>query len=173
MMLLTLDRHTDTHVAFRLYGARQAGAPLYKGWEQYAEEKLAECNVSKPNELDAPIQLLNNDEHISAAIKLGLFDAALVLAYDGHSIRTRSIEHRELFLDSMSSAVHSEDELPLRPHRYEIPSDRIFFISPIISLRFLIMEKATKNMGICRLACTLMSQLRQVIYPSAFHMGMK
>lgn len=123
MLLLTLDSHTDTRKAFSSYACRRSSSTSWHDVDDIIDEKIDLCNVKNPKSLDIHIQNLKNDEHISAAIRLGLFDAAIVLAYNGLSSGTCSIE-----LEEVGYAMCSDEDVAPRPHTYEVPEDKIFYL---------------------------------------------
>lgn len=115
LFLLTLDHHTDTHPAFyrQAYGAHTMAFPfdaLRRHW-------IAELDFADPASVEVAVQRLRHDEHISAALNVKIFAAALVVAIDGTS-PTYSLEYEY--------ARRTGQPLPPRPHRYHIPDPKIF-----------------------------------------------
>lgn len=128
-MLLTLDTHTDTHEPFirYAYSAARSSEKSNDEWFGYAEAMLSTCDWTRIETIEAALPHLRNDEHIQAAIKIGVLDAAFVIAVNTHN-PTRPREYRELYSDPMAHMFHLDDELPVRPHHYDRPKDSLFYI---------------------------------------------
>ena len=127
-LLFTIDHHTDTREAFRQATYKAVASIIVNEDKLFAERaRLIDTIVfSNPGTVEAAVRLLNWDEHIDAGIESKILDAAVVLAHNSQ-FATWPIERQEEKKFRFAWA-DSGKSVPLRPHHYEEPCDRIFYL---------------------------------------------
>jgi hypothetical protein len=124
LVLLTLDKHTDTHPALAKYGYWEAQKQR-RDSEDLISELLSAADWNNLESIDAILPVVKHDEHIATAIELGVLHTAFVLSQDERR-PTRSNEYNELFEGPLAHFLHNECELPPRPYHYDRPANGIF-----------------------------------------------
>ncbi len=126
LVLLTLDKHTDTHPALvkHAYSKSQESG---RDRTQIIKELLGATHWNDLESINSLLPCVRNDEHIATAIDLGILEAAFVLSFN-ETNPTASIEYDALFSAPMAYLFHKKDELPPRPHNYKRPFDGVFYL---------------------------------------------
>jgi len=135
LRLVTIDHHCDTHEAFlrRVFINHEIDRQL--------QASLCDSIIpALPSTVEAAVTALRHDEHIDAAIRSGILDAAFVIArQDQRSIR--SLEHvAHAALESQLVAVQfakfwQTNPRPLPPMTYRMPADRMVAVHPVGFMR--------------------------------------
>ncbi len=138
--LITLDCHTDTHTAFTGFIYYRSGeATLPDNIDEQSDTLCREIDYREIGNVDNATSKLRNDEHIDAAIKAGVINAAFVISYFGYN-DLKSIEeskHREGFKTTFENNVRATTEpvCPVAPDTIYIkiiPPNSIFLFSKLI-----------------------------------------
>ncbi|MDX8123096.1 UPF0489 family protein [Janthinobacterium sp. GMG2] len=128
--LITLDHHTDTLEAFMRYryAATSQGFNAQDTTRDDAmlSELIKELNWRDDDAVTDSIELLRNDEHISAALYAGILDWAF--SFNLSMYTTSSIEEDNWRKNDIYNRIHSIPS-PERPYTYKRPPDNIFKIS--------------------------------------------
>ena len=125
LILITLDHHTDTKLAFLTsnYVYDYAQGNLDKSLERIAE-RVAQIDPKREEDIKQAVADLRNDEQIDAAIRLGLFEFAF--CFNNKNKNTRSTEEEEYFADDISFLLKSP---PQPPFTYAVPDRNIYEIA--------------------------------------------
>ncbi len=126
LTLVTLDRHTDTSPALSVdytdYHAVEGGAsddsssePEFTRWQKRV---LARFRDAEPEVLDALVERIQNDEHIDAALRLGIVDRALIVSSQagrtGDALIPGASVYRPVCAPSCEQASHEDAACPRR-----------------------------------------------------------
>lgn len=127
--LITLDHHTDTHLAFlRHLHSKRGGLASVPFAQCVAEANDACSKIKSESDIKAAVSFLRNDEQIDFAIRSGVVSHAYVISHDTNpQFVMRSEEYKAWF----SEKVKPENLFRgIVPHRepdlhYEMPENRI------------------------------------------------
>jgi hypothetical protein len=131
LFLVTLDHHTDTQYPFlrRLVGTTNI--------EAASEERLFACNIQADSSVKDCIEDLACDEQIQTATKLGIFDAAFVISWDGNTDIPLAKEMSQYLQENHKYLLHdfptanwtaTQPSLPLRPFSYARTENSIYVL---------------------------------------------
>lgn len=122
--LLTLDHHTDTHLAFLKHNYNKLNGPEHSVLVHEANAMCAQ--VKNRAGIEASIQLIRNDEHIDFAIRTGIISHAYVVSHDvDPAFCLHSNEHRQ-WQEEKRDFINWKRDIPKpNTHTYQMPSDRI------------------------------------------------
>lgn len=157
LYLVSLDYHSDDREAFKAAFCQQYGCRSEDdNYEEFVKERLDKIDISNEQSIRQGLVGLKNDEHIDAAIRLGILDGAIVICLQ-HSHGTDSNEvaewrrhqtplerlqwqrnkQRGFFRKLIDWLVRnrqwsddSEDPKPLPPYTYSVPDSKIFQLDP-------------------------------------------
>lgn len=115
-LLFTIDHHTDTRTAFGQHAVRTVGMNYFAERQRL----LDAIRADDPATLEVAVKLLDCDEHINAAIEVDIVDAAIVLAHNDQLVT---------WPKELSTFTQRDNPAPPRPHTYEAPADRIFYLA--------------------------------------------
>lgn len=133
--LITIDHHCDTHEAFlrRTFINHKVDRQLQASF-------CAAIDPAVPSTVEAAVAALRHDEHIDAAIRSGILDAAFVIArQDQRSIR--SLEHtahaalEKQMVPVQLAKFWQTNPRPLPPMTYRMPTDRMVAVHPVGFMR--------------------------------------
>lgn len=121
-ILFSFDYHTDTKMAFERkleFGGLNPLTP-----EEQSLYKCALVNTMDDSSVLSAISELNHDEHIDAAIKLGILNCAYII--QNQNPGTLSIEQSQWISDNFSGANFFKNRpAPTPPFTYDPPANRI------------------------------------------------
>ena len=125
LRLLTLDAHTDTEDAFHRYACEAGksepwGRPI--SYEQDRVARIARLSADDASSVEAAIQDLHHDEHIDAAIRSGILDAAFILAHGTSGVSEEFPLDRMVLLDDRKLQSGGDAERQLRDEIIEAVS---------------------------------------------------
>lgn len=124
-ILLSLDYHTDTHQAFQNY--MYYNANLFVGAEGDIRTSLCAAISLRdfPSFMDTTSHL-RNDEHIDAALRMGILDRAYIIQHHDRT-GTLSIEQEQYFkaFDTVAHIMGLQHP-PQPPFSYRLPDNKIF-----------------------------------------------
>lgn len=130
--LLTLDHHTDTHIAFlrHIYQSFGNGMPIdIKSEVLIKEAKRLSLEHAQSMDADLSQRMLRNDEHIDFAIRAGIISHANVISRQTNApFVIRSAEYTAWFKEKNHPRYWIGGvEAPPRPAdiTYELPENRI------------------------------------------------
>lgn len=125
LILITLDHHTDTAMAFRksdfVHDGR--GRSTEDVIEDRIRERLSQVDWRDVSSVEKAVSALSNDEQIDAAIRVGIFSFAFCI---NHHDETRSVEQQQWLEDN--GWQRAEIKRPESPFTYEMPDNRAFEI---------------------------------------------
>jgi len=119
LLLLTFDYHTDVLEAFLRLTFKDLGEP-FEHCKLRIQRRLSQVDISDPESVRLAVVELRNDEHIDAAIRLGIFTLAFCFNYRESTL---SIEERR-YLDG--GGWHIGLPQPKQPFTYTVPANQIF-----------------------------------------------
>jgi hypothetical protein len=131
LFLITFDHHTDIQIPFlkQLVGAPdiiEKSADRLSRYDIQNDERVIDC-----------ISNLACDEQIQAAIKLGIFDSAFVISWDGITDVPLSTEMSQYYMKMQAFLLKdspwgdkttSEPNLPERPFSYISTENNIYIV---------------------------------------------
>ncbi len=137
--LLTLDYHTDTMMAFRGYLSQLEADGDYDETFDFRDERRARLALVDPSDeasLQQAVTHLRYDEHIDAAIRLGVIETAFVICHDGAGLALESNEQLALWeagktkisvqgLDGEFEIEALGTGVATGPFTYTLPEDRM------------------------------------------------
>lgn len=126
LILITLDHHTDTKLAFFTsnFVYDHAHGNLEKSLDRIAE-RVAQIDPRNEEHIRLAVADLRNDEQIDAAIRLGLFDFAF--CFNNQRKNTRSIEEEAYLADEF----YFLSEPPQPPFTYGVPDRKIYELAEV------------------------------------------
>lgn len=135
LRLITIDHHCDTHEAF----LRRAFIN-HEVDRQRQASLCAAIDPAVPSTVEAAVIALRHDEHIDAAIRSGILDAAFVIApQDQRSIRSlEHTAHAELerqLVPAQLAELWQTNPRPLPPMTYRMPTNRMVAVHPVEFMR--------------------------------------
>lgn len=134
--LLTLDFHTDTMVAFRGYLSRQR-ATWQEGFDLEAsvQKRIAQVDLNDDRSLQLAAAELKHDEHIDAAIRLGIIETAFVICSDRFNSGIESNEQIALEEATRTKYLFNGEEIWMPgtgvaepPFTYTLPENRMVIL---------------------------------------------
>ena len=119
LILITLDHHTDTLLAFQ----RSTFVPNREQQLSIIAERVAQIDLQNDEHVKQAVADLRNDEQIDAAVQAGIFRYAF--CFNNQHTNTRSIE-QDAFLADIFGPVFGARPQP--PFTYAIPEQGFFEI---------------------------------------------
>ncbi|WP_434277419.1 hypothetical protein [Acinetobacter sp. CE-15] len=143
--VISLDHHTDTMDALRFFAScernRDRANPSYN--ESYLEkiqkEHLYPVDLEDRDAMNCLVIKLNHDEHIDAAIKLGIISHSISIQWSDSS-GTSSVEEEiwrskdwrnqveKVSMLELQELINNPPQYPEPPYNYNLPEDRMFII---------------------------------------------
>jgi hypothetical protein len=125
-ILITLDHHTDTVLAFRhhLCSSNNYFTTSAARFTELADEECHKIDYRNLAIVRDAVSRLQNDEHIDAAIRAGIIDQAYAITYS--AVGTCRVRYEHLTLEQRQILFGSID---LDNCQYEPPFTRIFEVA--------------------------------------------
>ncbi len=129
--LLTIDYHTDTHLAFLRYAHNVRGgnpAATKPHAKQDRAARLAKLSWDDDASVEAAVRDLHHDEHIDAAIQCGIVETVFVLGHERNDA-LESLEMEAWWERNPNILAQPGDPRPEPPFTYAIPSNRVVLLA--------------------------------------------
>jgi len=131
LRLITLDHHCDTQESF-LGAAFDGKSKVAKSKQDALRSAL---DPSAEHSVEKAVLQLRHDEHIDAAIRAGIIDAAFII-HEQNERAVKSLEQKAY--EAEASALEPSERFLFRKHtkrpdppmNYEMPGDRMVAIDP-------------------------------------------
>jgi hypothetical protein len=130
LRLVSIDSHTDTNDAFQSYDADFKDSSPWEArppWKGDEAARLAQLSAENDASVEAAVRDLRHDEHIDAAIRCGILDAAFILAHSSNEA-LEPVERRAWRERNLSVPRPFQEPEPEPPFTYEIPRDRMILL---------------------------------------------
>ncbi len=123
LILITLDHHTDTKLAFLtsdfVHDYAQGNLPRIL---ERIDERVGQIDRTNSEHIEQAVADLRNDEQIDAAVRVGLFEYAFCFNNQGKN--TPSVEEEAYLADEF----YFLSEAPKPPFTYRVPDRKIYEI---------------------------------------------